>query len=146
MDNHPNPSPVTEQPVSPDSQSVPQAPTESLGATPSNTINTASPVVEPASSRRKLWLIVGVVVVLIVAGLLAYMAMGTTKKATKTTTQTSSVSSGQTSNAAVNDATSGMTQGAGNESTITNTDDSGSAASMNQSAGNVGGSVNENNF
>lgn len=144
MDNQLNPSPVTEEPVVSDNQSAPQAPTESLGAAPSNTTNLATPTVaQPASSRRKLWLIIGVVAVLVIAGLLTYMVLRHNDKTTKTATQTSTATTGDTP---VKDVTSAMTQGAGNESTITNTDDSGTAASMNQSAGNVGGSVNENNF
>lgn len=148
MDNQPNPSPVTEELAPPDNQSAPQVPAESLGSQPSNTTG-ALPTLDqpkPLHPHRKLWTIVGAIIVLIIIGALICIAIRHDGATTKSTAPVKSASVGTTSNASVNDLTSTMTQGASGESAITSTDDSSAPASMNQSASNVGASVNENNF
>ena len=148
MDNQPNPSPVTEEIAPPDNQSAPQVPAASLGSQPSSATGALLTLNQPKPlhPHRKLWITIGILIALTVVIILTYMDLSQNDKTAKTTTPTKSVSVGATSNASVNDLTSTMTQGASGESAITNTDDSSAPASMNQSASNVGASVNENNF
>lgn len=140
MDNQPNPHPVTEEESSsPEDQSVQPESTEPVKSEATSTAQTPPVLSQPKSSHHRLWTIVGIIIVLIIIVVLAGIALGHSDQTAKTQTKSTSAES-------ADDLTSAMTQGANGESAITSTDDSGAAANMNQSAGNVGDSVNENNF
>jgi cytoskeletal protein RodZ len=112
-----------------------------------------SSVVAPVikKSHTKLLVIVVIIVLLIIAGLVWYMFFKpapATKVADHTATTQSSITPATpaTNAATIDNAVSSLSTRAGNEATAASTDDSGNATDAGTTAGNVGGSINENNF
>lgn len=100
----------------------------------------------PQKSRRTLWVIVALVIVAIaVVSVAVYTASQSGKNTQDATKTQAATDTHPTGNPSVNSLTSTLTHGADNESSMT-TDDSSTANSINQSASNVGDSVDESKF
>lgn len=103
---------------------------------------------DPRKSYVKSLLIGGGIVIVIalgVAGALLYLPNSTTPASVASTTSTTKTT-GPTNNQTVNDLTSTLTNGTNGETSLTNTNNSSDASATSQAAGNVGDSINENNF
>jgi hypothetical protein len=139
MDSEQSPAPV----LSPTSLSSVETVTPEPLATP----DFFGAAKKPKKGRKVLFVILGIILVLIIAGATVYgLSIWNTKPKAKPVARPTSSTQTNATSAALTAATSSMTSGAQNESAITSTDDSAQAANASTSAGNVGDSVNENNF
>jgi cytoskeletal protein RodZ len=148
--NEPNQSPVTEPSANP-------TPTPLYPETmpEDSTVEPPTKQAFPSTAKKisKKFIIILTTVVIIILAVGGYFAYGYFYPATETNeaVETADQTSAQTNDVPsdtldINAATSTLTSAADSESTIINTDDSSVAADASATAGNVGDSVDENNF
>ena len=107
----------------------------------------------PKKSPKKLFIIFGIIITITIVAVASYFVYGyynpiakTTDTDTKKSTTATTNKTDKDSNPTVDAASATLTGGATSESNITNTDDSNIAIDASDAAGNVGDSVDENNF
>lgn len=107
----------------------------------------------PKKSPKKLFIIFGIIIAITIVAVASYFVYGyynpvtkTTNTADEKTTTATTNKTNKDSNPTIDAASATLTGGATNESDIMNTDDSNIASDASDAAGNVGDSVDENNF
>ncbi len=159
FDNPDQPVNTTEKPATPSQQ------TETYASAPQVEQPIRPPVIpkqqsqpqmtaqSPKKSQKKLYIIFGLTIAIIIVAVVGYFVYGYYNHMAKTTdTDTKKIVTPVTTvtnkdnNPTVDAASATLTGGVTSESTITNTDESNIASDASNAAGNVGDSVNENNF